>query len=301
MDPRFRHQFEKFVGVEKPPTLVVAEFQTPEFVATRVQWAWSAGGHPTRFDRAEGYMVCMQRLDLPVQAYWADERAMSLPAMRRGQFLLLDLGVQHSSLVPSDVDCISVFTSRSALQRFQAEHDLPATGELRAPLAATHEDLVLRHLCEALLPAIEQPQSANELWVDHVSLALLARVTALHGTDARSMAQLRGGLAPWQERRAKEMMMSSIDGRIGLERLAAECRLSRSHFARAFKISTGMSPLRWLSAQRIERAKHMLRETNLPLDQIANSCGFADASHLTRTFQQAKGMTPGAWRRLCRF
>ena len=208
----------------------------------------------------------MQRIDLPAQSYWADQRPLSLPAMRRGQFLLLDLGVQHSSVVPSDVDCVSIYTSREALQQFQAEHDLPANGELQTPLAATHEDPVLRHLCEALLPAIQQPHATDQLWVDHVALALLSRLTALYGSEAGIVAQPRGGLAPWQERRAKEMMVVRLDGRIGLEELAAECRLSRSHFARAFKISTGMSPLRWLSVQRIERAKRLLLDTGLPLD-----------------------------------
>lgn len=95
--------------------------------------------------------------------------------------------------------------------------------------------------------------------------------------------------------------MAHLDGRIGLEALATECRLSRSHFARAFKISTGLSPLRWMSAQRIERAKNLLLNTDLSLDQIAGACGFADASHLARSFLQATGLPPGAWRRLRRF
>lgn len=301
MADRFGHRFEKFVGVEKPPTLTISAFEAAEFVATRVQWEWAEGGHPTQFERADGYMLCLQRLDVPSQPYWVDQRPMSLAAMRRGQFLLLDLGAQHSSLVPGDIDCISIYTSRDALQQFQAEHALPATGRLAAPLGATHEDGVVRHLCEALLPAIQQPHVASQLWVDHVALALLSRLTAQHGVDPNIIGPPRGGLAPWQERRAKDIMMAHIDGRIGLGAIAAECRLSRSHFARAFKVSTGKSPLRWLAARRIERAKDLLLNSDLPLEQIAVSCGFADASHLARAFHGSIGMPPGAWRRLCRF
>ncbi|WP_129791767.1 AraC family transcriptional regulator [Sphingosinicella sp. CPCC 101087] len=300
MDHRFRHRFDKFVGVERPPTLTVSAFEATDFVVSRVQWEWSDGGHPTQFDRADAYMVCLQRLDLPAQPYWADGRAMSLPAIRRGQFLLLDLGTEHASLVPSAVDCVSIYASRAALQRFQAEHGMPATGQLLTPLGAVHDDEAIRHLGEALLPAIEQPRAASRLWADHVALALLSRLTALHGTDALPASAARGGLAGWQERRAKEMMLSQLDGRIGLETLAAECRLSRSHFARAFKASTGVSPLRWLSLQRVERAKIMLLNTQLPLDQIAVACGFADASHLARVFVRATGQQPGAWRRSSR-
>lgn len=299
MDQHYQQRFEKFVGVEKPPTLVVSTLEASEFVATRVEWERSDDGHPTQFERADGYMLCLQRRALPEQDYWADDRALRLPAMRRGQFLLLDLNVRHGSVVPGDVDCISILTSTKTLTRFQEEHDLPLAG-LHTPLAATHDDPVIRHLGEALLPAIEQPDAANRLWSDHIALALLSRMTVRHGVHPVPARVARGALAPWQERRAKEMMLAHVDGRIGLEALATECRLSRSHFARAFKVSTGMSPLRWLHTQRLGRAKELLTGTDLSLEQIAGACGFADSSHLSRSFLQATGVPPGAWRRLRR-
>jgi AraC-like DNA-binding protein len=298
MEHQSEQRVEKFVGVEKPPTLAISAFETAQFTATRVQW--SEGGQPTQFDRADGYMVCLQRRDIPAHPYWVDQRPIPLAPLATGQFLLLDLNVQHSSLVPTAVDCISIYTSRDALVQFQAEHGLVANGLLRAPFGAAHEDGAVRHLGEALLPALEQPHLAGQLYADHVALALLARLAGQFGIDQRSAAPMRGGLAGWQERRAKEMLLASLDGSIGLAALAAECRLSRSHFARAFKISTGMSPLRWLTAQRIERVKVLLLSTDLPLEQIAGSCGFADASHLARSFLRATGLPPGGWRRLRR-
>lgn len=300
MTEPFGSRFEKFVGVEKPPTLVVSAFQSAEFVATRVQWEVGEGGHQTQFDRADGYMICLQRLDVGSQPYWADQRPMPLGAMRSGQFLLLDLNTQHSSVVPNDVDCVSIYTSRDVLVRFQSEHDMLATGLLHAPHAAIHEDRLIRHLGDALLPAIHQPHTASQLYVDNVALALLSRLTEQHGTNPAPLPQVRGGLAAWQERRAKEMLVAHIDGQIGLDALAAECRLSRAHFARAFKVSTGLSPLRWLNAQRVERAKSFLINTDQSLEQIANLCGFADASHLTRIFLQDSGVPPGQWRRISR-
>jgi AraC-like DNA-binding protein len=223
-----------------------------------------------------------------------------LETIRPGQFLLLDLRAQHSALVRGDVDCISIYTASDTLERYQAEHDLPASGLLSAPHGVIYQDDAIRHLGEALLPAIDQPHTASELYVSHVALALLSRLTALHGVEPHLLSQLRGGLAPWQERRAKDMLIANLDGRIGLEALAAECRLSRSHFARAFKNSTGLSPLRWLAMQRVDRAKIFLQTTAFSLEQIATSCGFSDASHLARTFRHVTGFRPGDWRRLRR-
>jgi transcriptional regulator GlxA family with amidase domain len=96
------------------------------------------------------------------------------------------------------------------------------------------------------------------------------------------------------------MMLANIDGKLGLDELANACELSRSHFARAFKVATGSSPFQWLLAQRIERAKNLLLDSNLPIDQIAEQCGFTDQSHFTRTFLKFAGAAPGQWRRLRR-
>jgi len=300
MTEPFGSRFEKFVGVEKPPTLDVTTFQSAEFVASRVQWDMVPGGHLTQFDRADGYMICLQRSDIVNKVYWADDRPMPLASMPKGQFLLLDLNIKHSSVVASDVDCISIYASREALVRFQTEHDMPGNGHLHTPAATLHEDRVVRHLGEALLPAIHQPHTASQLYIDNVALALLSRLTEQHATNPTALPPIRGGLATWQERRAKEMLVAHIDGQVGLDALAAECRLSRAHFARAFKVSTGLSPLRWLNAQRVERAKTLLMTTDHTLDHVAGACGFADASHLTRAFMQDTGVPPGTWRRVRR-
>ena len=57
-----------------------------------------------------------------------------------------------------------------------------------------------------------------------------------------------GGLAPWQRKRAAEMMRESLDGKIRLADMAHECGLSVSHFTRAFRKITGLSPAAFRSA-----------------------------------------------------
>lgn len=58
-----------------------------------------------------------------------------------------------------------------------------------------------------------------------------------------------------------------------------------------------MPPHRWLLKARVERAREMLEKTAESVGEIANACGFADQSHLTRTFRKLFGTPPGAWRR----
>ena len=93
------------------------------------------------------------------------------------------------------------------------------------------------------------------------------------------------------------MLVSRLDEPISLAELARACKLSPSHFARAFRQTTGQPPHRWLMEQRIEKAKQLLVDSTLSLAQIAWTCGFADQSHFTRVFAQLVQSSPGQWRR----
>ena len=109
---------------------------------------------------------------------------------------------------------------------------------------------------------------------------------------------VRGGLAPWQERRAKELMSTHLARQIPLALVAGECRLSVSHFARSFKQCTGKPPHRWLLENRVERAKQLLLDPDVSLAEVALDCGFSDQSHFTRVFSRTVGTSPGTWRRI---
>ena len=87
---------------------------------------------------------------------------------------------------------------------------------------------------------------------------------------------------------------------LSLPRLAAQANLSEFHFARMFRASMGCTVHDWVAARRLDRARALLRETALPLADIAAACGYAGASHLSRHVKAGTGATPGQFRRACR-
>ena len=111
-------------------------------------------------------------------------------------------------------------------------------------------------------------------------------------------AGTRGGLAPWQLKRAEALMSENLGVQVPLGQVAEECGLSVRHLARAFRQSTGVPPHRWLLDRRVERAKELLPNSKLSLSDVALACGFGDQSHFTRTFTAAVRLSPGVWRRL---
>lgn len=106
-----------------------------------------------------------------------------------------------------------------------------------------------------------------------------------------------GGLAPWQVRRATLLLLSHEPSDHAVDVLAAACGLSRSHFGRAFKASTGLSPHRWLLHRHVQQAAEMLERTDDSISAVAVKCGFADQSHLSRVFHAFMNTTPAHWRR----
>ena len=107
----------------------------------------------------------------------------------------------------------------------------------------------------------------------------------------------RGGLAPWQERRAREILRANIKRGVALKEVARECDLSVGHFSHAFRHTLGTAPHKWLIKQRVLLSKGKLPDDGLSLSDVATECCFSDQSHLTRVFTQAVGVSPGAWRR----
>ena len=184
-------------------------------------------------------------------------------------------------------------------QRLHREDDAPplmARSLLKTEMSVTaagHVDETTRHLASALAAALARREQASPAFIDHVNWAIAAQADFVR--NARRPA--RGGLAPWQQKRATELLTSNLDGEVLLAKVAKECRLSTSHFTRAFRASMGLPPHQWLVHRRIEAAKDMLRNSDRSLSEVAIACGFADQSHFTRMFARRCGVSPGSWRR----
>ena len=108
----------------------------------------------------------------------------------------------------------------------------------------------------------------------------------------------RGGLSPALTHRICEYVESHLDEKITLDALASMAGLSAHHFARAFRQTVGKPPHGYLLQRRLEHVEHLLRDTRLPLSQIALAVGFSDQSHLARHFRRLTGMPPSLARRL---
>jgi AraC family transcriptional regulator len=108
------------------------------------------------------------------------------------------------------------------------------------------------------------------------------------------------GLSPQALSRAIERLRSDSNADVSLAALASDAGLSRFHFCRAFKESTGLSPHNWLRRDRLEQAMSMLRDPNNSVPIVAAALGYASQTAFAVAFRRVTGETPTDWRRRIR-
>lgn len=191
-------------------------------------------------------------------------------------------------------DIVQFYLSRGALDEFTDQHGLRRCEGPFWPTGRVDPDFL--QLALSILPAFQHPEENPRIYLDHLVLAAYAYI-ARHYARLVVPTAVRGGLAPWQQRRATEMLRANLDGRVALADIARECELSPSRFAHAFKKSFGHPPHQWLTEQRLLAAKDLLLHSRRSIVEVALSCGFHDQSAFFRAFKKNLGISPDQWRR----
>lgn len=132
-----------------------------------------------------------------------------------------------------------------------------------------------------------------------------ARPLAVIAPDAAPCALLpagpgtAGGGWPRPVRRAVDYIETHLHEPVNVAELAAAACMSRFHFARTFRASTGCSPMEYLRLRRIAIAQQMLRDGRHKVCQIASELCFFDQSHFIRSFRRITGCTPTRFAAAC--
>jgi AraC family transcriptional regulator len=159
------------------------------------------------------------------------------------------------------------------------------------------DDPTLWATAEKLTALIETPASGSRLYAEALSAVLAVELVRLERGTPAPPATARGGLAGWQKRAACDYIEEHLAEDVALADLAAVAKLSPAHFCRAFKRSLGMPPHRYQVQRRIEQAKTLLADAQLPVLNVALACGFGFSSNFTQAFRKVTGITPSEFRR----
>lgn len=160
-------------------------------------------------------------------------------------------------------------------------------------------NIQIRHVAMSLLHELNEATVGSRPYADSLASALAMQLVRRYSSLQDVQIGI-GGMAPHKLRKAVAMIDQHIaeeeEGRVALRDVAKAVGMSYFHFSRAFKKSMGMTPTNYIAEQRIESAKKMLQETELPIAEIALRSGFSSQSHFTTSFRRVAGATPRAFR-----
>ncbi len=283
-------------GIRATSTFSVTRASVPPLVITHLQGETSLGA-PTELRAPEAaYSIVLQLQLLQHHELKLGGRATHSGPVPAGAVSAISLTDLPSSRMRGTFDGLQFYVPKSFLNDVADEEGFARPAGLSWPRA--QPDPIALLLVGSLIPAIQELDAAGSLFVDHIVLAFLCHAARRYGQVSVVRIPARSGLAPWQERRAKELLRARLAASLTIRDVSRECRLTPSYFAAAFKRSTGQSPHQFLSELRVVEAKNLLRQSSLPLSDIGLMCGFSDQSHFTRTFSRLVGVSPGQWRRM---
>ena len=238
--------------VDAVEALTISSPVRGNFVITRMLRSRPDHGMTDPQSRDDAYVACVHLDELNDYDVWCDDRHNSSHPIRAGTIHINDMRQEWRADIRSPFQVMNFYIPQAALDEIADEQDAPCIEELKCPMSLRHVDAILRNLALALLPALATPHQANRLFAEHASRTVTAHIVRTYGSTQLRFQRGRGGLAPWQERRAKELLTANLSGNLSLLELAQACRLSSSHFSQAFRQTVGSPPHQWLLTQRVE-------------------------------------------------
>ncbi|MFL6276692.1 MAG: helix-turn-helix domain-containing protein [Blastocatellia bacterium] len=215
-----------------------------------------------------------------------------------GHTCLIPAGQAYSVRWNNELENVSIYLPPAFLSRLAAESLM--TERLELVEGCGTQDPFIRELALRLTAEIASPHPAGRLYGESLVDTLAAHLLRHYTTASQRRQAVLGGLAGHKLRRATDYINDNLSRDLSLAEIAAVLDLSTYHFVRTFKQATGETPHQYLLKSRVERAKQLLAETELPLAEISYLVGFNSQSHFTTSFRRMARQTPKAFRETVR-
>jgi AraC family transcriptional regulator len=238
------------------------------------------------------YTGSMQRLER------RSGRSAAIGTARSGVVTIIPAGSSARWDIPGLVNVVQLYLPHTTLERVASEADTATPSDLLERTG--HPDPITSRLLMSAADVLDGNEALDTLFRQQLTDLLATRLLAAHAGSPPTFRPATGGLAPKTLLRAIERLRSDGDADVSLAALASDAGLSRFHFCRAFKESTGLSPHAWLRQYRLEQAMTMLRDTDASVVSIAIALGYSSQTAFAAAFRRLTGETPSDWRRRVR-
>jgi AraC family transcriptional regulator len=211
-----------------------------------------------------------------------------------GQASVIPTGQQYSAVWREELEDIGIhldpdYVARLARELVQTDRiDLIADCEVGDPL--------VHQIGRSLAAEVDAEAPGGLIYAESLVNTLVAHLLRHYSNAGEKFQHHLGGLPKHKLRRVTEFIEENLEYDLTLAEIAEIAELSPFHFARSFKQATGSTPIQFLTRRRIDLAKRLLVESELPIVEIGLRAGFKNQSHFTTLFRKITAMTPKAYR-----
>jgi AraC family transcriptional regulator len=216
-----------------------------------------------------------------------------------GVFCLTPVGVDNQIAIKAPVPkALHLYLSTSQFRKLADDFNLPGAPAHSIRYVAGVQDVVIYQIGLAIVAAMTNETAAGRMFVETASATLTARLlqTYCDSGTCKRLESTTHRIDHARLRRALDHISANLDEEITLTQLAQVAGVSVFHFARTFTRAMGVSPSRYVSRMRLEKAMAEITAGKLSLAEIAFRAGFSSQASFTRAFYRVTGLTPGEYR-----
>jgi len=225
---------------------------------------------------------------------------------------------KHHALTFENGDCLVIAPQELRQFRLEAEdcklimvsiepvvlQEMVAGSPSRNPFELTRtwngQDSRLRDLALKLRAEVTSGYPAGPLHSESLCTILAEELIQRYSIGRPRLDRYKGGLSGAQLRRVLDYVDESLDLDLTGNAIARVAGLSKYHFGKAFRQTTGVTLHGYVLARRMRLAQELLAKSDLPLAGVAAAAGFSNQSHFTSVFSTRIGISPGAYRQMKR-
>lgn len=212
----------------------------------------------------------------------------------RGSVCVIPSGQTMMARVERESEHLALYLDPSLV--LHAASESHARGGVEVVEKCLPRDPVVSSVGLALLAELESEAPGGRLYAESLANVLAVHLLRHYTAAGSNAPRFNGGLSGPKLRRVMAFISDNYEHDLSLAELAHVAGISTFHFAREFKRATGTTPHQHLIKYRVERAKSLLAESEIPLVEVGFRSGFGHQSHFTRLFRKLTGTTPQSYR-----
>jgi AraC family transcriptional regulator len=203
-----------------------------------------------------------------------------------GDITVIPPGVIHSCTTQKSELIILSLSSKLVFEAMSKEESIEVVSRFASP------DPLIYQIAVALKASLTSNSTGSYSYAESMATALAAHLVQNYSVRKQKSSECCKGLPSSKLLKINQFISNHLAEDVLIGSMAREIGMSKYHFARLFKESTGMSPYQYLIKCRIEYAKILLRDKTARISEVALTVGFSDQSQFTRHFKRLVGVTP---------